>query len=276
MDGIKHLTFHFFCLDQTTTPLKTHGTKYFNEQIDVLFLTTKDIEFTAAYRILCNPKLEDSGKHMEQLCFGEIGRNKVALLKSLGTVTGGPQAHALCAETIQKLKPKAIIALGVCSGMKEELHHLGDVLVSSQVYFHEPSSVNSDGSTNSFCPTFDCNLGLTQLFARGRFGWYGPLQENLVPKAVHVGEVISGNTQAVNDTTYKHELRKLYSKAIGVDMQGEGMLLKYNLTILYDLDCAYKIDLQLGNLIVNCGLLKLYCKPMQRVEFPSGALIDIF
>ena len=158
---------------------------------------------------------------MEQLCFGEIGRNKVALLKWLETVTDGSQAHAPFAETINKLKPKAIVAVGVCSGMKEELHHLGDVLVSSQVGFYEPS-VNSDGSTNSFGSTFDCNLELTQLFAHGNFGWCGPFQEVLVPK-VHVGQVISG-TQAVNNTTYKDELRKLDSEAIGVDMQCGGML----------------------------------------------------
>ena len=204
---------------------KTPETKYFNEPIDVLFLTTDDIEFDEACKILCNPKLEDSGKHMEQLCFGEIGRNKVALLKLLETVTGGSQAHALCAKIINKLKPKAIVAVGVCSGMKKELHHLGDVLVSSQVYFHEPFSVNTDGSTNSFCPSFDCNLGLTQLFSRGSFGWYCPLQEELVPE-VHVGQVISSTAQAVNNTTY-NELRKLYFEAIGVDMQCGSMLQNY-------------------------------------------------
>ena len=184
-------------------------------------MTTDDIEFAEAYKILCNPKLEDSGKHQGQLCFGEIGRNKVALLKWLGTVTSDSRAHALCAETINKLKPKAIVALGVCSGMKKELHHLGDILVSSQVYIHEPSSVNTDSSSNSLCPTFDCNLGLTQLFARRRFGWYCPSREELVPK-VEVGQVISG-TQAVN----KDELRKLDSEAIGVDMQSGGMLQNY-------------------------------------------------
>ena len=178
------------------------------------------------YKILCNPKIEDSGKHKGQLCFGEIGRNKVALLKWLETVTDGSRADALCAETINKLKPKAIVALGVCRGMKKELHHLGNVLVSSQVGFYEPSSVNTDGSTNSSCPTFDCNLGLTQLFARGSFGWCGPFQEVLVPN-VQVGQVISSTAQAVNNTTYKDELRKLDFEATGVDMQCGGMLQNY-------------------------------------------------
>ena len=206
-----------------------------DERIDVYLLPTDDVEFDAAYKILCNPKIEDLGKHEGQLCFGEIGRNKVALLKWLVTVTDGSRAYALCAETINKLKPKAIVALGVCSGMKKELHHLGDILVSSQVVFYEPS-VNSDGSTNSFGSTFDCNLELTQLFAHGNFGWCGPFQEVLVPK-VHVGQVISSTAQAINNTTYKDELKKLYSEAIGVEMQGEGMLQNYNSTILLDLDC---------------------------------------
>ena len=189
-------------------------------------LTADDVEFDGAYKILLNPKIEDAGEHPRRLCFGEIGRNKVALLKSEKTTT--VDSHALCAE-IQKLKPKAAVALGVCNGMKKELHQLGDVLVSSQVAFHSPFSVNSDGSTNSFSPTFDCHLGLTQLFACGSFGWYGPFQEVLLPK-VYVGQIISG-TQAVENTTYKDELRKLYSEAIGVDIQGEGMLQNCNSSV---------------------------------------------
>ena len=136
----------------------------------------------------------------------------------------------------RNLNPKLLLLLEcACSGMKEEVHHLGDVLVSSQVGFYEPS-VNSDGSTNSFGSTFDCNLELTQLFAYGNFGWCGPFQEVLVPE-VRVGQVISSTEQAVNNTTYKDELKKLYSEAIGVEMQGEGMLQNYNSTIFHDLDC---------------------------------------
>ena len=211
----------------------------FNGPIDVLLLPTDDIELGVAYKILHNPKIEDSGEHQGQLCFGEIGRNKVALLKSSETATGGSRAHEpLCAETINKLKPKAIVTLGVCSGTKEELHHLGDVLVSSQVAFHQQPSVNTEHrSTNSFGPTFDCNLGLAQLFAYGNFGWYGPFQEVLVPK-VHFGQVIIG-TQAVDNTTYKDELKQLYSEAIGIDMQGEGMLQNYNSIIWYYLNSHF-------------------------------------
>ena len=201
----------------------TPETNNFNGPIDVLLLPTDDVEFGAAYKILSNHKIEDSGEHQGQLCFGEIGRNKVALLKSSETATGGFRAHEpLCAKTISKLKPKAIVALGACSGTKEELHHLGDVLVSSQVDFHEHPSVNTEhGSTNSFGPTFDCNLGLAQLFAYENCGWHGSFQEVQDPK-IHIGQVIIG-TQAVDNTTYKDELKQLYSEAIGVDMQGEGM-----------------------------------------------------
>ena len=218
---------------------KTPERNDFNKPIDVLLLPTDDVEFGAAYKILCNPKIEDSGEHQGQLCFGEIGRNKVALLKSSETVIGGSRAHEpLCCETINKLKPKAIVALGVCSGTKEELHHLGDVLVSSQVDFHEHPSVNAEhGSTNSLGPTFDCNLGLAQSFAYGNYGWYGPFQEVLDPK-IHIGQVIVG-TQAVDNTTYKDELKQLYSEAIGVDMRGEGMLQNYSSTILHDLNCHF-------------------------------------
>ena len=99
-------------------------------------MTSNDEEFTAASQILRCPKSEDTGQHQGQLCLGAIGRNKVALLKSSPAaigVSGG--IDALFAETIQKLQPKAIVGLGVCSGTKKEVQSKGDVLVSSQVNF---------------------------------------------------------------------------------------------------------------------------------------------
>ena len=89
-------------------PSKTSEKKDFNEPIDVLLLTTDDVEFSAAYKILCNSKFQYSGEQQGQLCFGEIGRNKFALLKSSETTTGaGLRTHALCVETIQKTQTQS-------------------------------------------------------------------------------------------------------------------------------------------------------------------------
>lgn len=155
-----------------------------------------------------------------QLCFGEIGINRVALMKLPLTTIDIPETLALCSETIQKLKPKAIVGLGISSGVNEDVNDVGDVLISSQV---QMLIENCDGFTSRLGPTFDCNLGLSRLFAGcGKFGWRAPRQDVFVPK-VFVGQVISGS-QDVENGTLKETLRNVFPEAIGADMQSKGML----------------------------------------------------
>ncbi|CAB3987870.1 nucleotide-binding oligomerization domain-containing 2-like [Paramuricea clavata] len=163
----------------------------FKDFNDVLLLTVDDTEFSEAQKILDNvevpSKKDESDKNC---CFGEIGRNKVTLLKvpHFGQ-TGASSGHdVLVYETIQELKPKAIVSLGVCHGVKKEAHFLGDVVVSSQVYFLKKQD---DGLSNFDRTTYDCNLGLVRLFDRGKFAWVGPCENVVVPK-VHVGQFTTG------------------------------------------------------------------------------------
>jgi hypothetical protein len=141
-----------------------------------------DTEFNEAQKILKNveiPSKKDEGD--KNCCFGEIGSNKVTLLKvpHFGK-TGASSGHdVLVYDAIQELKPKAIVSLGVCDGVKKEAHFLGDVVVSSQVYFLEQQD---DGLSNFDRTTYDCNLGLVRLFDRGKFAWFGPCENVIVPK----------------------------------------------------------------------------------------------
>ena len=173
----------FLCLDQCTTAADSE-IKYFN---DILLLTADDTEFNEAQNILENVEIPSKKDESEKnRCFGVIGRNKVTLLKvPYFDKTGTSSGHdVLVYETIQELKPKAIVSLGVCDGVRKEAHFLGDVVVSSQVYFLEQQE---DGLSNFDRTTYDCNLGLVHLFDRGKFAWIGPCENVVVPK-VHVGQ----------------------------------------------------------------------------------------
>ena len=177
----------FLCLDQCTAT-SDFEFKDFN---DVLLLTVDDTEFNEAQKILHNVEIPSKKDESDKnLCFGEIGRNKVTLLKVpyFSKTTASSGYDILDYETIQELKPKAIISLGVCDGVRKEAHSLGDVVVSSQVYFLE----HEDDSLASFDPTtYDCNLGMVRLFDGGKFAWFGPCQDVVVPK-VHVGQFPTG------------------------------------------------------------------------------------
>lgn len=192
-----------------------------NEPVDVLLLTSGDVEFRSAYKILSKPRMADEGNRLGPVCFGEIGRNKVVLLKSSKGAIGVAGTQATCSDAIQKLNPKVVIGLGVCSGMKKENHDLGDVLVSSQVGFYGPCRINPDGSINALGPTVECNPRLRRLFDGGKYGWLGPVSEVLVPK-VHLGQVISG-PQDINNKRVEKELRNRYPEAFGREMDAEGM-----------------------------------------------------
>ena len=202
-------------------PNKVDWSDIKDEPVDVLLLTAEDTDFSAAYAILNNPRVTDTGSHLGPVYFGEIGKNKTVLLKSFKGTIGVAGVQATCSEAVKKLNPKAIVGLGGCFGMMREKHDLGDVLVSSQVGLYGPSRVTPDGNINSLGPITECNSRLTRLFDGGKVGWIGP-SEVLVPK-VHVGLVISGPQHVENEERVA-ELKKRYPEALGGEMEGEGML----------------------------------------------------
>jgi hypothetical protein len=197
----------FFCLDQCAATSDSE-LKDFN---DVLLLTVGDTEFNEAQKILDNVEIPSKKDESDKnCCFGEIGRNKVTLLKvpHFGK-NGASSGHdVLVYETIQELKPKAIVSLGVCDGVRKEAHFLGDVVVSSQVYFLEQQD---DGLSNFDRTAYDCNLGLVRLFDRGKFAWVGPCENVVVPK-VHVGQFTTGLQDGDDKKRDLHEAR-----IIGID-----------------------------------------------------------
>ena len=128
------------------------------------FLYFDDVKVGAAYKILRNmPRLKNQENTRDNFV-------SVALFKSSETATGGSRVYMYCVLNHPETQTQSyIVVLRVCSGTNKELHHLGDVLVSSQgqVDFHKPTVNSNQGFT--FGPTFDCNLELTQLFASGSF-----------------------------------------------------------------------------------------------------------
>ena len=196
-----------FVLDQCATASDSE----FKDFNDVLLLTVDDTEFNEAQKIFKNFEIPSKKEKSEKnRCFGKIGRNKVTLLKvPYFGKTGTSSGHdVLVYETIQEHKPKAIVSLGVCDGVRKEAHFLGDIVVSSQVCFPEQQD---EGLSNFDRTTYDCNLGLVHLFDRGKFAWVGPCENVVVPK-VHVGQFTTSIQDGDDKKRDSHE-----AGTIGID-----------------------------------------------------------
>ena len=97
--------------------------------IDVLLLTTKDVEFVSCYAYLDNI-IRSHHKAIGMVYFGEMGHEgrekvRVSLVRNH---TGDSQNVVRNAVPI--LGPKAVIAVGLCGGLSREKTKLGDVVIS--------------------------------------------------------------------------------------------------------------------------------------------------
>ena len=189
--------------------------------IDVVLLVVNDNEFRAAYAILPEPVLEsDSETSLGMVYFGQIGKNKVALVRSSQGASGLTGIQTACLDSIMQLRPKTVICLGVCFGMDKNKQKLGDVLVSTKLGTYAPCRMNADGSRISRGVISECEPRLSKLFVGGKVGWKSPRGEECKPK-VKDGLIISG-PELIDCKDRKEELRKLYPDAIGGEMEGEG------------------------------------------------------
>ena len=104
--------------------------------VDVMLLTVKDCEFLACYSELKNP----DRRYFDGLgyvYFSDVGESqekvKVALLRCYenSSCPGGSLISVKNAAT--RLRPKAVISVGACSGLHPEKCKLGDVVVSAKL-----------------------------------------------------------------------------------------------------------------------------------------------
>ena len=186
--------------------------------IDVLLLTANENELRTAYEILSQPKVADFGGNLSKVYVGKIGKNDVALVKSQMGAGGTGGAQAACTEAISKLKPQAVIGVGVCFGMKRGQQKLSEVLVSSKLATYGPIRVNPDGSEIPLGVNCECDRRLVQLFRNG--GWKCPREDENKPN-VSSGLIISG-PELIDNKVRLEELKSRYPRALGGEMEGEG------------------------------------------------------
>ena len=132
----------------------------------------------------------------------------------------GPlEAQLSAADAIDHWNPEVLIAVGIAFGVKEEKHHIGDVLVSKEVLDYESARVEPDGTFTYRGRTFSTsrelanrvsNLDLRRAEVRD------------LP-TIHMGTIVSG-AKLVDNKEYRDNLASLHSTVIGGEMEGSGIL----------------------------------------------------
>ena len=132
----------------------------------------------------------------------------------------GPlEAQHSASKAIDHWNPEVLIAVGIAFGVKEEKHHIGDVLVSKEVLDYESARVEPDGTFTHRGRTFSTsrelanrvsNLDLRRAEVRD------------LP-TIHMGTIVSG-AKLVDNKEYRDNLASLHSTVIGGEMEGSGIL----------------------------------------------------
>ena len=195
--------------------------------IDIMLLTVKDCEFLSCYKLLKN-SFKSYTLALGDVYFGGIGINeplKVALMKCQegSNTTGGSTIVVKNAVTI--LKPKAVFAVGCCSGLQRCETRLGDVVVCSKMTQYASRIVQSGEVQSTGATRVPVSRNMLQLIKDAAAGWKPPLRDPSSREIeVHCDAEYLSGPEFVCDKQKYDELIRLYPDAKAIDREGEGQI----------------------------------------------------
>ncbi|XP_066020544.1 death domain-containing ATP nucleosidase [Pocillopora verrucosa] len=194
--------------------------------IDIMLLTVKDCEFLSCYKLLKN-SFKSYTLALGDVYFGGIGIDeplKVALMKCQegSNTTGGSTIVVKNAVTI--LKPKAVFAVGCCSGLQRCETRLGDVVVCSKMTQYASRIVQSGEVQSTGATRVPVSRNMLQLIKDAAAGWKPPLRDPSSREIeVHCDAEYLSGPEFVCDKQRYNELIRLYPDAKAIDREGEGV-----------------------------------------------------
>ena len=215
------------CLSMRNVKAKTKDPKDANLPVDVLLLTVKNCEFLACYNELQDPyKCWFDGlgyvffSHVDQ---SQEEKVKVALLRCYKKGIGPGGSLISVKNAASKLRPKAVISVGACTGLNPNKTKLGDVIVSAKLTTHQGRST---GLRSCVSRRF------LDIIKDSNCGWEAPLKDPAVQEIqVHCdGEFLSG-PEEVSAEWRRQQLAELHPDAVAVEMEGEGGLMLFPMLI---------------------------------------------
>ena len=190
--------------------------------IDILLLTVKEYEFYSCL-IYLNPGYYKSYKpELGLLYLGEMGdreaKLKVAVIQcNMGSTTVVPKA-------VRALRPKAVICVGFCAGLKEKKVKCGDVIISSKLATYAPTKGTGDEIIERGVQVPASPL-LNGILKFADHGWQAPLKNpNDLEVEVHKDGLLLSGPEIVSSDERRKQIIKKYPQAIGVEMEDEGKI----------------------------------------------------
>ena len=206
--------------------VQTKTRKHADLPVDVLLLTVENCEFLACYGELKEPYrcyFEDLG----YVYFSDVSERreevKVALL--ICDKSGHGASLVFVKTAANKLRPKAVISVGACSGLHPEKCKLGDVVVSAKLatYASQVGINSQEQSTGMRSYVSKRFLGVIKNCADG---WKAPLKNLADAQQVEVytaAEFLSGPEKVISRQR-RDQLAKTNPQAIAMENEGEGKL----------------------------------------------------
>lgn len=173
--------------------------------------------------------------------FGEIAKTDIYMVQSeMGKETpGGIILTAI--DSIDFLKPDAVICVGIAYGLNQKKQKLGDVLIAKQMCGYDLKKViekKGKQITISRGDKIETSTKLLDRFRSGSLDWEGC--------KLHFGLILSGST-LTNSSTFTKQLLTIEPEAIGGEMEGAG---------LYNVVAKRKVDWILVKGICDWGKRK--------------------
>ena len=193
--------------------------------VDILLVTVKECEFLAFYNELTDP-YRYCYKDVGYVYFNNVQSHeeivKIALLRCNEGSTGPSSSLIAVKNAAPILQPKAVISVGVCSGVNPDKTSLGDVVVSAKLTVYASKGGTSDQEQSAGASSHVSRL-FSKIISNCADRWQAPLKnpEDRQIKVHCNGEFLSVPKQ-IRAEWRRKELVDRHPLATGVETEGEG------------------------------------------------------
>ena len=187
--------------------------------VDILLLTVEDWEFLSCLSYLSRGFGRFYHSELGPVYLGKMGDGKKLIIAIMKCCKG---SSALVVENAVKvLGPKAVFAVGSCSGLDGKNVKLGDVVVLDKLITYGPSKVTENG-IEELGVKVPLKPRLSKLTTAAGHGWKPPLKDTEVLEVkIHRGAFLSGQ-EVVDSPGRCRALIKRFRGAVAIEGEGEG------------------------------------------------------
>ena len=187
--------------------------------VDILLLTVEDWEFLSCLSFLSRGFGRFYHSELGPVYLGKMGDGKKLNIAVMKCCTGS--SVLVVENAVKVLGPRAVFAVGSCSGLDGKNVKLGDVVVLDKLITYGPSKVTENG-IEELGVKVPLKRRLSKLTTAAGHGWKPPLKDTEVLEVkIHRGAFLSGQ-EVVDSPERCRALIKRFRGAVAIEGEGEG------------------------------------------------------